>query len=279
MRGKANGNVTRIYIIRITPAYAGKSKRKRRAGQRQQDHPRLCGEKMAFTSWEQMNTGSPPPMRGKGRTSQLWDTDQRITPAYAGKRTALIPAAFVHWDHPRLCGEKPMAIAAPSVADGSPPPMRGKVNPHTLEIGKNGITPAYAGKSSKRICERIEIEDHPRLCGEKLQMAGGRSPLSGSPPPMRGKDSMKMTIWTKSRITPAYAGKSLLLPRCRRTTADHPRLCGEKELIAKTADFLEGTPPPMRGKVDNKSRKNIRRRITPAYAGKRQPRHLSHRMV
>ena len=50
-----------------------------------------------------------------------------------------------------------------------------------------GITPAYAGKSFLGdIPERI-LEDHPRLCGEKVPRSREYSQNQGSPPPMRGK--------------------------------------------------------------------------------------------
>ena len=50
---------------------------------------------------------------------------------------------------------------------GSPPPMRGKAH-GTEKIDTDlGITPAYAGKSTKPTSNMYAIQDHPRLCGEK----------------------------------------------------------------------------------------------------------------
>ena len=50
------------------------------------DHPRLCGEKSYCKPWAFFNVGSPPPMRGKARKSELGTFGTGITPAYAGKR-------------------------------------------------------------------------------------------------------------------------------------------------------------------------------------------------
>ncbi len=50
---------------------------------------------------------------------------------------------------------------------------------------------------------------------------------------------------------------------------DHPRLCGEKELLKLEFDTIMGSPPPMRGKVVHGSTLRTTNRITPAYAGKR----------
>ena len=52
--------------------------------------------------------------------------------------------------------------------------------------------------------------------------------LSGSPPPMRGKALEKNKAGLKKRITPAYAGKSLVVVGICDNKQDHPRLCGEK---------------------------------------------------
>ncbi len=50
---------------------------------------------------------------------------------------------------------------------------------------------------------------------------------------------------------------------------DHPRLCGEKTFDFATGARIAGSPPPMRGKVNRFCSRTNRRRITPAYAGKR----------
>ena len=78
-----------------------------------------------------------------------------------------------------------------------------------------------------------------------------------------------------SRITPAYAGKSILRSSFGRSSWDHPRLCGEKpkDGTAKTAET--GSPPPMRGKAQPAQRRRFAVGITPAYAGKRPDQGLS----
>ena len=48
--------------------------------------------------------------------------------------------------------------------------MRGKVILDTTYIRDAGITPAYAGKSRLPLPHPAKKKDHPRLCGEKLQL-------------------------------------------------------------------------------------------------------------
>ena len=45
MRGKVARRLITPFRFGITPAYAGKSPRLRSEAGKQQDHPRLCGEK------------------------------------------------------------------------------------------------------------------------------------------------------------------------------------------------------------------------------------------
>ena len=149
--------------------------------------------------------------------------------------------------------------------------MRGKVaSEKTLLIG-TGITPAYAGKSLFCTCIQMCSEDHPRLCGEKSMVEAILCFLSGSPPPMRGKDQPAPRQPCLFRITPAYAGKSLTGTVWTRPPRDHPRLCGEKWGMSESIAPGAGSPPPMRGKAGYRSRNFLTFRITPAYAGKSVP--------
>ena len=86
MRGKAKKPEIASFSPGITPAYAGKSKRKKTTAIAVQDHPRLCGEKCSDHIFEQVFVGSPPPMRGKDANCDGFDYFNGITPAYAGKR-------------------------------------------------------------------------------------------------------------------------------------------------------------------------------------------------
>ena len=85
---------------------------------------------------------------------------------------------------------------------------------------------------------------------------------------MRGKALSTSASCSAMRITPAYAGKSELEPKRRKSPKDHPRLCGEKLIRKRLTIMSLGSPPPMRGKAGYNSRHYDQYRITPAYAGK-----------
>ena len=126
-------------------------------------------------------------MRGKGIGLLIALTVSRITPAYAGKSALRASWECLLEDHPRLCGEKPLAIFKKSLVKGSPPPMRGKVGGEGEGKDRVRITPAYAGKSLSQSSSRYASTDHPRLCGEKRFEMQCIQHHTGSPPPMRGK--------------------------------------------------------------------------------------------
>ena len=268
MRGKVYLSDRRRSKLRITPAYAGKSVLRCTHFQKKKDHPRLCGEKQIILSHFIFLRGSPPPMRGKDGADTKPFASIRITPAYAGKSSRYRLISISSRDHPRLCGEKPHTIRVDQSNAGSPPPMRGKVFLHVMPVQLSGITPAYAGKSSRYRLISISSRDHPRLCGEKPHTIRVDQSNAGSPPPMRGKVFLHVMPVQLSGITPAYAGKSVRSQALPDAVRDHPRLCGEKSNSHFLYSSVIGSPPPMRGKVYFMTERLYTHRITPAYAGK-----------
>ena len=148
--------------------------------------------------------------------------------------------------------------------------MRGKAGKHRGHVPASRITPAYAGKSSRSPPRMTRTQDHPRVCGEKLDYSVYRTPDTGSPPRMRGKVEQLVTAGFTTGITPAYAGKRPISSIRWCGSWDHPRVCGEKDRYHPSDGAVRGSPPRMRGKVVNIEifRESIR--ITPAYAGKSQ---------
>ena len=151
---------------------------------------------------------------------------------------------------------------------GSPPPMRGKANSAHTRRCPSRITPAYAGKRSQQDPHGSGLQDHPRLCGEKVSNGFTQKLPYGSPPPMRGKACGTVKYLYATGITPAYAGKSKREPYSFRFSWDHPRLCGEKYTFPHSSIVYKGSPPPMRGKASTVPRRQSETGITPAYAGK-----------
>ena len=91
---------------------------------------------------------------------------------------------------------------------------------------------------------------------------------------MRGKGADHLRSEVCLGITPACAGKSLLARTSSACPWDHPRVCGEKRQNLGPHTARKGSPPRMRGKVNQYVHDELRLGITPACAGKRrQPVH------
>ena len=147
----------------------------------------MCGEKCKSSSSTVTFRGSPPRVRGKARLTLLLHQlhgitprvrgkaivasfirySFRITPACAGKSILFHRRPLYTRDHPRVCGEKFQSCHGSHVSLGSPPRVRGKVVAVVFGGKLDGITPACAGKSDRRVVTLPAVEDHPRVCGEK----------------------------------------------------------------------------------------------------------------
>ena len=171
----------------ITPAHAGKRRKRGNGLDASGDHPRACGEKGYTSAMKTSSGGSPPRMRGKAEGDAAALPLFRITPAHAGKRTRSWRAYGCPWEHPRACGEKTLTEEDFDPNWGSPPRMRGKEENGRAEGPGRGITPAHAGKSASHGFSVLLPKDHPRACGEKLTKFYPVIRSQGSPPRMRGK--------------------------------------------------------------------------------------------
>ena len=248
MRGEHAVDWFRALTLRITPAYAGRTRPKPGGHLLDKDHPRVCGENTiamehAVTQW-----GSPPRMRGEPVVAGVVPGPRRITPAYAGRTGGGSRRTPPRSDHPRVCGENRVAAAVHAAVGGSPPRMRGERPDVPVRPGRHGITPAYAGRTlgcrsrrlfgadHPRVCgenhgpataTRRQTEDHPRVCGENLSSLKELLTRPGSPPRMRGELIRVDTHMVIARITPAYAGRTPSRRSPRTAPQDHPRVCGE----------------------------------------------------
>ena len=248
MRGKPEHITVSLCSLRITPAHAGKTGHSVAATVQQKDHPRACGENGSVQRGFDQAAGSPPRMRGKHKEIEKMTNATRITPAHAGKTAFPRLPSCCSTDHPRACGEnRPYADTLRQMA-GSPPRMRGKLFRHRVYRPFEGITPAHAGKTCCSSSSQTPLQDHPRACGEnvwtQLLLVWNR----GSPPRMRGKLQSTSGTFRVLRITPAHAGKTVILYFGAIQRQDHPRRCGENRRAGLNRSQPRGSPPQVRGK-------------------------------
>ena len=195
MRGEPTPHRRPHRHVGITPAYAGRTLGFLIGLELLWDHPRVCGENLAWRGGCKSTEGSPPRMRGELSLDRGGCVGGGITPAYAGRTGAHPFLCWCWWDHPRVCGENGLDVGLLGSALGSPPRMRGELTPAIILGVLEGITPAYAGRTCTSSRPSPASRDHPRVCGENQDRCG----LVGE-----GR-------W----ITPAYAGRTLATSMAR----------------------------------------------------------------
>lgn len=122
---------------------------------------------------------------------------------------------------------------------------------------------SYKSALARRACRYSDARPPRKTDGVLLE--------SEIPPHMRGKVACIGSHFRRLGITPAYAGKSSIGGSPRSQHWDHPRMCGEKEMLYRTKAGKWGSPSHMRGKANLECHRIVFDRITPAYAGKRPP--------
>ena len=139
--------------------------------------------------------------------------------------------------------------------------------PEPLYDGTMGIIPAYAGNTECAALTIEEVRDHPRVCGEHTGAGAANVTVKGSSPRMRGTLLAAFLAVSRTGIIPAYAGNTVCAVRRVIGREDHPRVCGEHEILSRCCQKPLGSSPRMRGTPHPVRRGGGALGIIPAYAG------------
>ena len=195
------------HVRGIIPACAGSTRRCVQPLDACRDHPRMCGEHRIAMNREKFTQGSSPHVRGalsrpRGHVSG-------------------------YWDHPRMCGEHLDAGSEQKPCPGSSPHVRGALRNVRDSNPRTGIIPACAGSTNGYDSARLNLGDHPRMCGEHKYGLPVRLPVPGSSPHVRGAPATSVLALSHLGIIPACAGSTRLAVPSGCRMRDHPRMCGE----------------------------------------------------
>ena len=129
------------------------------------------------------------------------------------------------------------------------------------------IIPAHAGNSlAAHRCDLL-VEDHPRTCGEQNTKKSRSKTKGGSSPHIQGTGEAETITVQMPGIIPAHAGNSGSGGHPTRRHRDHPRTCGEQDMIPATEIAPLGSSPHMRGTADGYESVEDNGGIIPAHAG------------
>ena len=212
---------------RISPACAGNTAGRGRAGVLRADQPRVRGEHAPDRGSGLSSDGSAPRARGTPGIEGLQHRLLRISPACAGNTILSDPSIPPVTDQPRVRGEHNRARGTPRAVNGSAPRARG-----TLALGErhrrqSRISPACAGNTPDDPVLPVEPPDQPRVRGEHVTGPWTRS--------------------TASRISPACAGNTSATLPPQTEAADQPRVRGEHGSRRTLGPARAGSAPRARG--------------------------------
>ena len=251
---------------RFIPACAGNASSTGASRALRTVHPRVCGERRGGVRPGAPH-GSSPRVRGTPRGRPAGRSLIRFIPACAGNAAARPTAGGAQTVHPRVCGERGIAVQGSRPAVGSSPRVRG-----TPALGRGRVLPrrfipACAGNAIRRRRPPVRAAVHPRVCGERVPVRTGALRSSGSSPRVRGTLVGGAAVRAPLRFIPACAGNAPRPSRRRPPSPVHPRVCGERWRRTEAAEECAGSSPRVRGTPAPAFRSISDCRFIPACAG------------
>jgi hypothetical protein len=269
-RRRGGQDMTRraVRAVRNTPASAGRTWGSALCAVVSAEHPRVGGEDESPRSRPPSWYEAPPRRRG-GRRSAT-----RRSP-----RTRRIR---------RVGGEDGWWVLRTPKRRGTPPRRRGGRHRSVLWARATWNTPASAGRTTTRTCGGRSPPKHPRVGGEDAlgsgqgtgrsehPRVGGEDPVTGAwymddwgtPPRRRGGRPAFDWLRTKTRSTPASAGRTTGPGRTGGPSSKHPRVGGEDLTALRIPVVTSEAPPRRRGGRGDAEHGPDPRRSTPASAGR-----------
>ena len=150
-------------------------------------HPRVCGEDVLAYATKKTTKETPPRMRGRLLTAASAEQVRRNTPAYAGKTPQRPPRRSRGEKNHRVCGEDSGLPLRRLRERETPPRMRGRRKSAMSSTTSARNTPAYAGKTNRKLHRCQCTAKHPRVCGEDSLFQNLFQGIEETPPRMRGR--------------------------------------------------------------------------------------------
>ena len=170
------------------------------------DHPRGCGAHTTQSTRRMSRAGSSPRVRGSRLSRTRARTALGIIPAGAGLTLLSGFRQRIQRDHPRGCGAHCHSCASLLESVGSSPRVRGSQGVFKMKGYNEGIIPAGAGLTCRKIHIRQCDRDHPRGCGAHLKLIKKVTNGRGSSPRVRGSPIDGSGYINLRGIIPAGAG-------------------------------------------------------------------------
>ena len=232
---------------RFIPAYAGNAPSIHCRARDQTVHPRIRGERGANLGEPHAQGGSSPHTRGTHDHFLVSFVAGRFIPAYAGNAPGSRPAPDPLTVHPRIRGERIVALLVLAACAGSSPHTRGTLRGRLVAMACPRFIPAYAGNARSPRSVETPRAVHPRIRGERNDPIEPDAGRYGSSPHTRGTRGTGARWAAVPWFIPAYAGNARLGPSPWQGRTVHPRIRGERSASARASAPVSGSSPHTRG--------------------------------
>ena len=152
---------------RFIPACAGNASPARSGGPRGPVHPRMRGERTTHRIRSAAHGGSSPHARGTRSVFKTVLHRDRFIPACAGNAVSHGIDTLSDAVHPRMRGERQLAVQGEVCRHGSSPHARGTHLNGTHNPEKLRFIPACAGNAARADGRPGLVSVHPRMRGER----------------------------------------------------------------------------------------------------------------
>ncbi len=231
----------------LIPAGAGSTRNKPSSTGTWTAHPRWRGEHVPISPVVGCSWGSSPLARGAHPLAGRRMGRPGLIPAGAGSTKWGVPSWFEPRAHPRWRGEHIPAPVSRSVVTGSSPLARGAQIRVGVGESLDGLIPAGAGSTLRRLGCRWVVWAHPRWRGEHMFWFHGDGGYEGSSPLARGARADAPLPHPIIRLIPAGAGSTFLGCEVDCVVGAHPRWRGEHPRIGWNCVWGSGSSPLARG--------------------------------
>ena len=247
VRGTHDESARRAFWIRFIPARAGNASPLAPSVMISPVHPRACGERRSALASVPALSGSSPRVRGTLKRREATDMVHRFIPARAGNALPHAWRTVAHTVHPRACGERCRLRPHAPIFGGSSPRVRGTRRGHDRPDAELRFIPARAGNADDRGRIAVDLEVHPRACGERICRGLRDMGIGGSSPRVRGTRAKSERDACYIRFIPARAGNARYAATPAHRPAVHPRACGERGASSFWIASGSGSSPRVRG--------------------------------
>ncbi len=220
------------------------------------------------SAWAHPSSGGSSP-RGRGaRLGEGADVaGPGLIPAWAGSTRAARGRGRVPLAHPRVGGEHRFSWSEHLRLAGSSPRGRGAQCRRCVRRAGDGLIPAWAGSTPRRVPALSSPRAHPRVGGEHRCALPSAVRVRGSSPRGRGAHPLGVAAVVRQGLIPAWAGSTRSRSRSSWRAGAHPRVGGEHPHGSSKTRFSKGSSPRGRGARQRRPAALQEPGLIPAWAG------------